>query len=362
MRRIHFILIALLLLVPLRSIGNSLSTLEGIGIGPRALGMGGAFVALADDASSVYWNPAGMAFIKNPTFYGEISARRRSHISPAFYGYDFSDITDPLRDLWDSSGRVSMDHLSVSYPLHGAVFAISHLRPFENYSERSNGVHSDLVIRQTSLTVAAKSGESFSIGFNISYNKMKIDYVSSSSLERFSGYGYSMGIGALVKPDTIFSLGVVINPAAKFSGREHREWVDYWPDPPVRNILEGTTTHEIPLNIRFGLGIKPHKRVNLAIGLNFTDDNNAPIYADYFPYPYSTEIALPSTQTGFEYWISESLPIRLGAFRIIDEIALTIGSGYYKGPIGANVAFIRFPSEERQETRGILSLAYEFQK
>src|SRR5947207_10520035 len=30
-------------------------------IGERAQGMGGAFVAVADDASAIYWNPAGLA-------------------------------------------------------------------------------------------------------------------------------------------------------------------------------------------------------------------------------------------------------------------------------------------------------------
>ncbi len=32
-----------------------------IGVGARGIGMGGAFTALADDSSAVYWNPAGLA-------------------------------------------------------------------------------------------------------------------------------------------------------------------------------------------------------------------------------------------------------------------------------------------------------------
>ena len=32
-------------------------------VGTRAQGMGGAFVAVADDATATYWNPAGMASI-----------------------------------------------------------------------------------------------------------------------------------------------------------------------------------------------------------------------------------------------------------------------------------------------------------
>ena len=34
-----------------------------IGIGARAQSLGGAFVSVADDASAIYWNPAGVARI-----------------------------------------------------------------------------------------------------------------------------------------------------------------------------------------------------------------------------------------------------------------------------------------------------------
>ncbi|MCX6374645.1 MAG: hypothetical protein NTU88_01150, partial [Armatimonadetes bacterium] len=47
----------------------SVSTLAAeLGVGPRAIGMGGAFTAIADDANATYWNPAGLAKITRFTF------------------------------------------------------------------------------------------------------------------------------------------------------------------------------------------------------------------------------------------------------------------------------------------------------
>ena len=42
------------------------------GLGSRALGMGGAAIGLADDWSSVYWNPAGLAFLEGSGFNFEL--------------------------------------------------------------------------------------------------------------------------------------------------------------------------------------------------------------------------------------------------------------------------------------------------
>ena len=48
-----------LIILLFTSVPASAQTFEALGT--RAAGMGGAFVAVADDASAVYWNPAGLA-------------------------------------------------------------------------------------------------------------------------------------------------------------------------------------------------------------------------------------------------------------------------------------------------------------
>ncbi len=43
------------------------------GFGMRALAMGGAYTALADDYSGIYWNPAGLGSVKKTGFHTELS-------------------------------------------------------------------------------------------------------------------------------------------------------------------------------------------------------------------------------------------------------------------------------------------------
>lgn len=43
------------------------------GVGARAMGMGGAFIAVADDYSAVHWNPAGLGQIRRMEAFGSLS-------------------------------------------------------------------------------------------------------------------------------------------------------------------------------------------------------------------------------------------------------------------------------------------------
>ena len=59
------IISCILLATSLFAAGETGLAVLKVGVGARATAMGEAFVASADDASGIYWNPAGSAWIKN---------------------------------------------------------------------------------------------------------------------------------------------------------------------------------------------------------------------------------------------------------------------------------------------------------
>ena len=62
-----------------------------IGVGSRALAMGGSYVAVGGDVTHSYWNPAGLAFINYP----EISAMH-SRSFGGVVNYDYAGVATPI--------------------------------------------------------------------------------------------------------------------------------------------------------------------------------------------------------------------------------------------------------------------------
>ena len=96
------------------------------GIGARAMGMGNSFVAIADDATAIYWNPAGLTLAtRNEVFvsYAErfgagiqdhnggiaLRWRKRINVGFAFARTSLGDIKHTTEGVVDSRGRPVID-------------------------------------------------------------------------------------------------------------------------------------------------------------------------------------------------------------------------------------------------------------
>ncbi|NIA14990.1 MAG: hypothetical protein GWP08_13025 [Nitrospiraceae bacterium] len=81
-----------------------------VGSGARALGMGGAFIAIADDATAASWNPAGLTQLERPELSLVYSWKR--------FGEDFSNT--PHLSPYEDGFSINLDDINYAsfvYPL-----------------------------------------------------------------------------------------------------------------------------------------------------------------------------------------------------------------------------------------------------
>jgi len=105
-----------------------------VGSGARALGMGGAFIAIADDATAASWNPAGLIILKRPEISCVISHDHGERT------YDTSAVSGAIDDF--SSDRFRLNYLSLAVPFslfsRLMVFSLNHQHLYAfSYEEQS---------------------------------------------------------------------------------------------------------------------------------------------------------------------------------------------------------------------------------
>jgi long-subunit fatty acid transport protein len=79
-----------------------------VGSGARAIGMGGAFIAIADDATAASWNPAGLVQLERPelSVVGDYVSRSA----------DYSSSNDPETNTSSKTDEFNLNYFSASYP------------------------------------------------------------------------------------------------------------------------------------------------------------------------------------------------------------------------------------------------------
>ena len=116
-----------------------------VGSGARALGMGGAFIAIADDATAASWNPGGLIQLERP----EISA-----VGAFFHRIEDNDFgTNPEASGNETVTKADLNYLSFTYPFslfnHNMVVSLN----YQNLYDFTRQWDFSLVQSSTNLSV-----------------------------------------------------------------------------------------------------------------------------------------------------------------------------------------------------------------
>ena len=231
-----------------RRAGTSSLTFLKIGVGSRAAAMGGAFVGVADDASCLYWNPAGAAQMKQSEFY---SSRIKW---PAGIDYDFFGIVYKLSSNYSFG-------LSAGF-LHSEAMDVT-----TEYMPHGTGEKFYFNDMSIAATISQKITEQFSWGFTAKYVEEQIADVSSHTALVDIGTFYWTGFKSLRFAVSLTNFG----SEATFSGKY------------AKPLLEGGTIDmdykgfSLPTIFRIGTTMEiidnPRNKMTISAQLNHPVDN-----------------------------------------------------------------------------------------
>jgi hypothetical protein len=200
--------------------GTTAAAFLEIGVGAAANSMGGAFVGLANDASTLYWNAGGLA---NLTRYEAILMHTNWIADTKF---DFAGLVIPLGEFGNlglSFTSLSMEDMKVRTVEQpdgtGEVFSAS-----------------DIAI---GLSFARKFTDRFSIGITAKFIQQSIWHMSSSAL--------AIDAGTLFRTDFLggLSIGASISnfgTSMQLEGRDTRNFIRI-------DESKGGSNERIPVNI-----------------------------------------------------------------------------------------------------------------
>lgn len=132
MRKLAFVLIALVA-IPAAAQNVDIEALSGLQFnfgnpGARSLGMGGAFLGLADDASAAEANPAGLTILRKP----EVSIEARNYLEQQLFTTSGTFPEVERTPFTHYSNRVVVSFASVVYPVKQFTFGAYYHEPLNN--------------------------------------------------------------------------------------------------------------------------------------------------------------------------------------------------------------------------------------
>jgi long-subunit fatty acid transport protein len=268
------------------------SSLNPVGSGARALGMGGAFIAIADDATAASWNPGGLIQLETPEM---------SVVGAYFQRTEDNEFgTNPEASGKERVSDERLNFLSVAYPFtiwgRNMIVSISYQNLYDfnrewifpfNITSGTLSVDQDVDYKQEGslsaigLAYCAQITPVFSFGLTLNFWEDGIyknqweqktaqtgsgTYVGnaftveSSSFDRYSFKGFNANLGFLWNINSELTLGAVFKTPF-IADLEHESTFDssiHFPSFPAADSTSSRTyseNEELEMPMSYGLGL-----------------------------------------------------------------------------------------------------------
>ncbi len=275
--------------------GTTAAPFLKISMGARAVGMGGAFTAAANDISSIYWNTAGLTKLQQ----NEVTFNHVNWLVDI--NYDVAAVALPIEGFGTLAANFSvlntgeMEVTTTSYPEGtGEMFTAGGML--------------------INLSYARALTEQFSIGFNVKYIQEHIWNMRAQ--------GFALDFGTLYTAPVWYGLNIGASisnfgPKMRMEGRDALLLVKT--GAGNKNIVNASyelDSYELPLIFRVGLSTdllrEENNRITVAVDAIHPNDNTEYI------------------NSGVEYSFAEIVSLRAGwksAYERGGEQGLTLGAG-----------------------------------
>jgi len=245
--------------------GGTEDNMSILGYGARALGMGKAFTALADDPTAVYWNPAGLEFLdqQSATFYHSSLWGGTSY---DFLGYAYPTLS--LGTFGLGIARIGVDDIpqtSAGEQVYDNTFSNSEYQIYASYAKKMP----------------------YNLTPGISLRMFQRSWSGIIDEADLSDTGFGVDLGLMYRPEWLGS-----------------PWLQDWSfGLKIQNFIapsikEGTVSENFPLTVKLGA----FKKIRFAGGEFF----NALFDLDYSQYR-SLKVHL-----GTEYRVKDYGELRIG--------------------------------------------------
>jgi hypothetical protein len=279
--------------------GTTAAQFLKIQVGARAIGMGGAFAALGNDAACIYWNPSGLVHIEHN---GSIAFVHTNWLADTQFNFAAAAI---------HAGNIGTFGISFT------ALSMPDMKVRTEFEPEGTGEYFSTIDLAMGISYARRLTELFSIGFTAKYIYQKIWHMTASTVAFDVGLLFRTDFDWLILGISMSNFG----PKLQYRGKDIFVNYDYSKEEygDNENIFANLQTDkwDLPLLFRFALGIELLKQdinqVLLTVEARHPNDN--------------TE----SLSLGAEYGFMKRFFLRAGYqafFEQDSEKGITAGAGF----------------------------------